>query len=153
MEKLLFKTTINASREKVWDVLFGTATYPLWTAIFSEGSAVTTDWKKGSRALFHDGNNKGMIAEISENIYPSYLGITHLGMYDNGVEDFDSEEVKPWAGATENYSLTAVEGGTELGIDIMITPAYKDYFMQTWPKALDKVKELAEQNVVPPVVV
>ena len=39
-----FNIEINAGREKVWDVLFGEQTYPLWTAAFSEGSKVITDW-------------------------------------------------------------------------------------------------------------
>ncbi len=154
MEKLVFKTTINASREKVWEVLFGVETYPLWATIFSEGSMVKTDWKKGSKALFLGPDNKGMVSEISESIAPSYLSITHLGMYDNGVEDFDSEAVKPWAGATENYTLSETAEGTALMVDMMITADYQDYFEETWPKALAKIKELAEQNeVIPPVVV
>ena len=40
-----FKIEINASREKVWDVLFGKETYPQWTTVFSEGSMVETDWQ------------------------------------------------------------------------------------------------------------
>lgn len=52
MEKIKFKTTINAAKEQVWDVLFGVETYPKWTAVFAEGSQVETDWKKGSRAFF-----------------------------------------------------------------------------------------------------
>lgn len=154
MEKFVFKTEINATREKVWNVLFGEETYPIWTAVFSEGSSVKTDWKKGSRALFLDSTGKGMVSRIEESDPYTYLSITHLGMYDNGVEDLDSEEVKKWAGAVENYTLTDVDGQTLLTIDMSITAEFKDYFQQTWPKALAKVKELAEQaEVIPPVVV
>lgn len=53
-----FNVEINASKEKVWDVLLGKETYPQWTKTFSEDSNVITDWQKGSKALFHDGNNK-----------------------------------------------------------------------------------------------
>ena len=35
---------------------------------------------------------------------------------------------------------------TELVVDMDITEQYKDYFIKTWPRALDKVKELAEKN-------
>lgn len=149
MEQFTFKTAINASREKVWNILFGKTTYPIWAAIFSEGSDAETDWKKGSRALFLDQSGKGMVSKIEESIPHSYLSIIHLGMYDNGVEDLDSEEVKKWAGATENYTLTDKDGETVLMIDMSITAEFKDYFEETWPKALAKVKELAE---LPPVV-
>ncbi|WP_379089092.1 SRPBCC domain-containing protein [Pedobacter sp. UC225_65] len=154
MENFAFKIEINATRERVWDILFGAETYPLWTAVFSEGSHAETDWKKGSRALFLGSEGKGMVSRIEESTPYSYLSITHLGMYDNGVEDFDSEEVKKWAGAIEDYTLTEVGGQTLLTIDMSITAEFEDYFQQTWPKALAKVKELAEQaEVIPPVVV
>jgi uncharacterized protein YndB with AHSA1/START domain len=141
-----FKIEITASRERVWEVLFGEKTYPIWTAVFAEGSSVVTDWKKGSKALFLDGRGKGMVSKIAENVPNEYLSIEHLGMYDNGKEDFESVEVKKWAGAKENYTLNDLGGKTELVIDMdmgndenMIA-----YFNNTWPKALDKVKELAE---------
>ncbi len=141
-----FKIEINAPREKVWDVLLGKQTYPIWTAAFAEGSAVETDWKKGSKALFLDGNGKGMVSKIAENVPNEYLSIEHLGMYDNGKEDFESDEVKKWAGAKENYTLNDLGGKTELLIylDMDDEPNMVAYMEKAWPKALDKVKELAE---------
>ena len=44
----------------------------------------------------------------------------------------------------ENYTLKNVNGKTELNVDMDIAEQYKDYFITTWPKALEKVKELAE---------
>ncbi len=103
-----FIIEINANRKKVWDVLFGEKTYPLWAAAFSEGSKVETDWQKGSKALFIDESNRGMVSRIADNVPNEFMSIEHLGMYDQGVEDYDSEQVKRWAGAKENYSLTEV---------------------------------------------
>jgi len=37
-------------------------------------------------------------------------------------------------------------GVTELKIDMDSNDEYKDYFLKTWPKALEKVKELSENN-------
>ena len=62
------------------------------------------------------------------------------------LEDDRSEETKQWAGALENYTLKNNQGKTELIVDMDISGQYKDYFLKTWPKALDKVKELAEKN-------
>lgn len=144
-----FKIEINAPREKVWDVLFGEETYPIWTKAFSENSNVETDWKKGSKALFHDGNGKGMVSRIAENVPNEFLSIEHLGMYDNGVEDYESEHVKSWAGAKENYTLTDLDGQTSLLIYMEMdeSEANKqmiEMFAKMWPNALDKVKELSE---------
>ena len=66
--------------------------------------------------------------------------------YKDGLEDMDSEEVKKWAGALENYTLRPSNGNTELLIDMDISEEYKDYFDDTWPKALEKVKELSEKQ-------
>jgi hypothetical protein len=46
----------------------------------------------------------------------------------------------------ENYTLTDENGKTRLAVDMDITDEYKDYFLKTWPVALEKVKELAEKN-------
>lgn len=146
MEKQEFKISIEAPREKVWDVLWNDDTYRAWTSVFSEGSRAETDWKKGSKVLFLDGKGDGMISTIAENIPNSYMSIKHKGSIKNGKEDFDSDEVKAWAGAEENYTLKAVGNKTELKVDMDIADEFKDYFMQTFPKALSKVKELAEQT-------
>lgn len=146
MKKKQFSIVINASAEKVWDVLLGLETYPVWTSVFSEGSMVETDWKKGSRALFSDGKGSGMIAVIEENIPNEFLSIRHIGEVINGVEDTESERVKSWAGAHENYRLTTVEGKTEWLTEIDLAPEWEVFFDETWPKAQAKVKELAEKD-------
>ncbi len=74
------------------------------------------------------------------------MSFKHLGMVKNGVEDLSSEQIKEWSGALENYRLKTLEGKTELVVDMDMTDEFKDYFINTWPKALDKVKELAEKN-------
>ena len=144
MKKQEFKIAIDAPPEKVWNVLIGTDTYPKWTAPFAESSTVETDWQKGSRTLFLDGKGNGMVSEIEENIPNEYLSIRHLGSIKDGVEDFDSEETKQWSGSFENYTLKSVDGKTELLIDLDVTDGIEEYMSDTWPKALQKVKELAE---------
>jgi hypothetical protein len=144
MERIYFKTEINATKEKVWEVLWGTATYPQWTAAFSEGSKVVTDWQKGSKALFLNAEGDGMVSEIADHIPQEYMSIHHLGIYKNGVEDYESEEVKKWGDAYENYKLSSMDGKALLSVEMDTTDDYKAYFADIWPKALAKVKELAE---------
>lgn len=145
MERLNFSIKVNAPKEKVWETMLGDKTYPEWTSVFAEGSRAETDWQKGSKAIFGDGKGNGMVSTIAENKPNEYLSIRHLGMIKNGVEDTTSEEVKGWAGAMENYTLKETDGVTEVLIEMDADPGFKDYFTQTWPKALDKVKEIAEK--------
>ncbi|MBC8052604.1 MAG: SRPBCC domain-containing protein [Sphingobacteriaceae bacterium] len=146
MEKQTFNIEIEASPEQVWDILLGEQTYPKWTAVFAEGSQVETDWKEGSKALFLDGKGSGMVAVIEKNIPNKYLSIKHLGEIRDGKEDTESEAVKSWSGALENYTLQPVNGKTQLTIDMDVTEEFKDYMADKWPKALLKVKELAENQ-------
>ena len=144
MPKSQFKTTIKAPREKVWKTLWGADTYPQWTAPFSPSSNVKTDWKKGSKVLFLDGEGRGMVSRIEETIPNEYMSFEHLGEVTDGVEDTVSEKVKGWAGAHENYTLKDANGGTELIVDMDISQEFEQMFKDIWPKALDKLKELAE---------
>jgi uncharacterized protein YndB with AHSA1/START domain len=146
MEKQQFSIAIDAPREKVWDVLWGKTSYPAWTSVFAEGSSVETDWKKGSKALFTDGKGQGMVSTIADARPNEFMSIKHLGTMKDGVEDLDSEAAKEWAGAMENYTLRTVDGKTELAVDMDTSKEYIDYFQKTWPKALEKVRELAEKN-------
>jgi hypothetical protein len=147
MEKKEFKISIHAPKEKVWKILWQDASYRKWTSAFTEGSyAVTDDWKEGSKVLFLDGKGEGMVSKVETNRPNEFMSIKHLGIVKNGVEDMDSEQTKQWAGARENYTLNEAGGITTLTVEMDITDEYKDYFMNTWPKALAQVKLLSENN-------
>src|SRR5215213_6741937 len=93
MQQKEFRISINASKEKVWETLWGDTTYPLWTSAFAEGSTVETDnWKKGSKVLFLDSNKRrGMVARVDENIPNKFMCIKLLGEVRDGVEDTTSD--------------------------------------------------------------
>jgi len=148
MEKLQFRVSIDAPREKVWEVLWNDVSYSDWTSGFGEGSRVKTDWKKGSKVLFLGATDEGMLSMIEDNIPNEFMSFKHLGMIKDGVEDVTSDKVKEWNGALENYTLKNVNGKTELTVDMDITSAHKDHFQEIFPKALNRVKELAEKSKV-----
>ncbi len=146
MEKTHFNVSINAPREKVWETLWNDETYRAWTSVFSEGSMAQTDWKEGSKVIFGDGTGNGMVSRIAKLIPNEHMSFEHLGELKDGIEDTTSEKVQAWAGAHENYTLRETNGGTELVVDMDINDEFKDYFTDAFPKALNKVKELAEKN-------
>lgn len=147
MKKMEFSITINALPEKVWDVIIGKDTYDLWTSVFAAGSTVQTDWKKGSKAIFGDGKGNGMVSEIVESIPGKFLSIHHLGEVKNGVEDPTTYQGEDWGDALENYTFEAVNGNQTLWrVNLDMNDEYIDYMEETWPLALQKVKELAEEG-------
>jgi uncharacterized protein YndB with AHSA1/START domain len=149
MEKLQFKIDINASNEKVWNTMLEKETYNKWTEVFSPGSHYVGNWSKGSKILFlgpgADGKVGGMVSRIRDNRLYEFISIEHLGEVIDGVEDTTSDRVKLWAGALENYTLVNNDGKTELIVEMDINQEYKEMFEDTWPKALQKLKELCEE--------
>lgn len=145
MQRKQFEITVNATPERVWETLWNDDTYRQWTSVFSEGSHAVSDWKKGSKVLFLDGQGRGMVSRIADVTPNRFMSFEHLGEVTDGVEDTTSEKVKQWAGTHENYTLTPIDGGTHLVTDIDLDGEFVEMFSNIFPKALAKVKELAEQ--------
>jgi uncharacterized protein YndB with AHSA1/START domain len=140
MHKLSFQVDINAPREKVWNALWEDRNYRNWTSVFSEGSYAETDWKEGSKIKFMGPDGGGIYSLIAENRPNEYMSFKHLGELKNGVEQPASD----WSGSMENYTLEERGGVTTVMVDIDVTDDFQDYFNKTWPKALEKLKEIAE---------
>ena len=148
MEKLYFTIQLNATKEKVWSVLWDDASYRKWTTPFCEGSyAVTDNWKEGSKVLFLSPGGDGMVSKVAANRPCEFMSFLHLGEVKAGVEDTESEKVKQWAGVLENYTLTEKEGKIQLTVDMDMIDKMKEYLLDAWPKALEQVKQLSEQSI------
>jgi uncharacterized protein YndB with AHSA1/START domain len=155
MEKLTYKIMINAPREKVWDTMLNDETYRKWTDVFSPGSHYVGDWNQGSKIHFLGPDEKGimsgMVSRIKENRKYEFISIEHLGVVADGKEDTTSDSVKAWAGGRENYTFRELppdrggqNGTTEVLVELDSPEEFKDMFENIWPKALQKLKELAE---------
>jgi len=145
MKRKAYEIAIDAPREKVWKILWEDDTYRQWTAPFTEGSHAKSDWKEGSKIHFLGPNGSGMLAIIEKKEAPSKMFFKHIGIINEGVEDTESEKVKEWAPAEEQYFLTEKNDRTHLRIDMDINEEYLEMFDGIWPKALEKIKELAEE--------
>jgi len=149
MKKINLDITINAPREAVWDAIVNDAKYRLWTSAFQETSYFEGSWNKGDSIRFlginEKGEKEGMVSEIAESIYPQYISIKHLGYIFNGIDDTTSEEIRKWAPAFENYTLEkSGEDKTLFKLDMDVTEEFHDMFLELWPKALAKLKEVSE---------
>ncbi len=147
MTRLTFSTTIRAPKELVWRTMLDDETYRQWTSAFQEGSYAVTDWQAGSKALFLAPDGSGMVSRIAEHRPNEFLSLEHVGIVKNGVEDTTSDEVKQWAGASENYRLRERGSEVALTIEMDTTDENIKYFEGTWPKALASLKDLCERRV------
>jgi hypothetical protein len=152
MEKLKFTVSIKAAANKVFDVMLGISnksTYEQWTALFNPTSTYEGSWEKGSKILFvgtdDKGEKGGMVSEISENIPNQFVSIRHYGLVKANEEITQGPDVEKWANGNENYSFVENNGITTVTVDLDTTEEFLDYMRQTYPKALDKLKEVCEK--------
>ena len=87
----------------------------------------------------------GIVSRIKENRPLEYISIEHLGVVQNGQEETSNELVKEWAGAVENYTFEESNGTTKLMVDMDVESGCAEVFEASWPKALQRLKELAEE--------
>ena len=151
MKKIQYNIDIKAPAMQVYTTMLGLdniETYNQWTAEFNPTSTYKGNWDKGSRIYFfgtdENGKRGGMVAEIAENTPGQFVSIRHIGMLDGDKEITEGEEIEKWAGALENYTFHEENGVTTVTAEIDVDASYLDYFDQTWPKALQKLKELSE---------
>ncbi len=86
-----------------------------------------------------------MFAEIAESKKPYFISIRHLGQILGGQEDTTSETAKKWAPAYENYTLTPSGDATKFEVDVDTDEEFSEMFRDVWPKALEKLKDIAER--------
>lgn len=143
-----FEVSINAPASKVYRLMLEEKTYKAWTAEFNPTSSYKGSWDKGSKILFvgtdADGKTGGMVSRIQEHVPNQFVSIEHLGMIQDGKEITSGPEVDAWSGATENYTYQEKNGKTLLLIDLDSNEELKAYFSETYPKALNKLKEICE---------
>lgn len=152
MKKLQFKVDINAPANKVYDQMLGISNkqnYEQWTALFNPTSTYEGKWDKGNKMLFlgvdENGEKGGMVSEIADNIPNKFVSIRHYGLVKGNEEITEGPEVDKWANGFENYTFEENNGTTTVTVDLDTTEDFLDYMNDTYPKALDKLKEMGEK--------
>lgn len=152
MKKIQCKIDIHASAEKVYNTMLGISnieTYEQWTSEFNPTSTYEGSWEKGSKIYFigtdEHGKRGGMVSEIAANIPFQFVSIRHYGILDGENEITEGAEVEKWAGGLENYTFHEHNGVTTVTVESDVSEDFLEYFTTTWPKALNKLKELVEK--------
>ncbi|RYG52119.1 MAG: SRPBCC domain-containing protein [Chitinophagaceae bacterium] len=147
MDTKQFTITINAPKEKVWNALWNDANYRKWTSVFNEGSYMEAAFlTQGADVRFLNPEGNGMYS-IIDTIEPNRIMIfRHLGVVKDQINQPPDEESKKWAGGQEKYFLDESNGITTLTAEVDVYKDFETYFNDTFPKALQAVKEIAEAD-------
>lgn len=152
MQKIQFKKEIKAPAQKVYETMLGLkdkTTYEYWTAAFNPTSTYEGNWEKGSKIRFigtdEKGKKGGMLAEVEEHLPANFVSVRHYGLLDGDTEITTSEQVEKWSGGHESYHFDEVNGITTVTIEMDSVEEYEEYFTNTYPNALEKLKEISEK--------
>ncbi len=143
-KQIQFIIDIAAPAAVVFRIMLEPQTYNDWTTAFAEGSHYVGTWQQGQKIKFMSPSGDGMLSEIAEFRMNEFISIRHLGYIINGVEDTESDSVRAWAPAYENYTFTLTSSGTRLVVDQDVSQEFESYIAEAWPKALQRLKTLCE---------
>ena len=144
MQQLEFSVDIAAPVARVWDLMLTPDSYREWTSAFCEGSYYEGSWAQGGTIRFLSPGGAGMVAEVVENKLHEAISIRHIGELRDGKLVPDSALATQPAHEDYRYSPTA-GGGTHLVVSMEGIDGFLDFLQACWPKALARLKALAEQ--------
>lgn len=135
---------------RVYERMIDSESYKDWTSAFAEGSRYEGSWDKGERIRFLGPSGDGILSEIAENRPNEFISIRHLGLINNGVEDTESDAVRAWTPAYENYIFQTVPEGTRVVVDMDVAEEWEKHMTDHWPQALARLKALCEEGAQRP---
>lgn len=144
MREMQFRVEVHATKEKVWNTLWQDETFRQWAGIIDPGTYMSGELKEGNEVQFISSENGyGVISLVEKLIEGEFLLFRHRADTKEGGK---GEREKEWTGGAESYRLAEKDGTTTLTASFDVPPELEEYFKVNYPKALDRVKILAERK-------
>ena len=140
MKKLQFSIEIKATKEKVWNTLWDDNTFRDWANNIDEGMYMIGIMEEGNEVQFMSPTGYGVTSLIKKLVKNQFVSFRHMAdTKDSGLRE------KEWTGGEESYSLKECDGITTLTVALDTPPEQVENFNNSLPKALKRIKELAEK--------
>ena len=144
MITLHFSINIKKDAQAIWKILWHDKTYRLWAGDFSKGSYAESDWKEGSRVEFY--NSRGLRSEAI--IETRKENEAMIFRFDGLPEACSKINENGKIISYKKYILKPIGDITMLSVYLDIDEEREPYYLENYPKALDKIKQLAEQSEI-----
>lgn len=142
MKKMQFSIEINVPKEKVWDTLWQDETFRDWASIIDPGTYMVGDLQEGKEIQFISAENGYGVTSLVEKLVPNeFVLFRHMA---DTKDSGESVREKDWTGGTESHLLAEKDGVTTLTVAFDVPTELEEIFEVRFPKALKRVKELAE---------
>ena len=139
-----FSIEIHSTKERVWDILWQDKTFRQWASIIDPETYMVGDLKEGNEIQFISSQSGyGVTSLVEKLIVNEFLLLRHRADTQEGGK---LEREEQWTGGQESYSLVEKNGSTTLTVAFDVPPELEEEFKVNYPKALEKVKVLAERK-------
>jgi hypothetical protein len=144
VKEMQFSIEINATKERVWDTLWQDETFREWASIIDPETYLVGDLKEGNEIQFiSSASGYGVTSLVEKIVTGEFLLLRHhADTKDSGKR----EREKEWTGGKESYSLAEKDGTTTLTVTFDVPQELEEEFKVNYPKALERVKVLAERK-------
>ena len=144
MKEMQFSVAIKANKVVVWDTLWRDETFRQWASVIDPETYMVGKLKQGNEVQFISADGGYGVTSVVETLIDNeYLVLRHSA---DTQDEGSREREKEWTGGAEVYSLTEKDGVTTVSVTFDVPINMAAYFTLNYPKALDTVKELAENN-------
>lgn len=151
MNRLQFKIEINAPAQEVYEAMLGLkdkATYENWASAFNPSSTYIGTWNTSNKIYFvgtdENGRRGGLISKVVVHVPNEFVSLQNVGVIDGDNEVYRGSEVEKWLNAHENYRFVEEMGQTTLTVELEVPDDHAQYFNDTYPVGLNRLKRLVE---------
>lgn len=144
MIKMQFSIEIHATKERVWATLWQDETFREWAGIIDPGTYMVGELKEGSEVQYISAENGyGVTSLVEKLVAGEFVLLRHCA----DTQDVGKRErKKEWTGGEESYALAEKDGTAILTAAFDVPEEMEEYFQVHYPKALERVKVLAEKK-------
>jgi uncharacterized protein YndB with AHSA1/START domain len=148
MQPLQYSISIHATPQKIWEILWHKTSYTIWTSPFTYGTYALGQIALGESFQFLNPDGGGLYGTIDICKNHQEIRFNHNGEVKNFEKIIDDSAKEIWGKIHEHYVLETNGNETILTVTIAGMNDWQAYFDDTFPKALQTVKNIIDKKLI-----